>query len=335
MNLQGKTCVITGGAGFVGSHVTDYLIEHGASVTVIDDLSGGYRQNIHPEVRFLKKDVNDLQPDDLRGVQVVYHLAAHPAEGLSVFMPYQNTYNNYLGSLRLIAVAIESGVETIVFTSSIAAYGANPRPPFKEDDPLHPVDPYGIGKAMVERLLTLYGAEFAFNYVILRPYNLYGIRQDLRSPYRNVLGIFINRLMKGEAPIIFGDGEQQRAFTHISDVAPVLARSGFDPRCYGKIINLGSDRPVTVNRIARLVLDAFQSDLEPIYHPHRPFEVDIAYSDISRARELLDFDPKADLETELKKMVEWARKMGPQELRRYPREAFEITKKVPKAWLSN
>jgi len=335
MELQGKTCVVTGGAGFVGSHVVDYLVENGADVTVIDDLSGGYRENVHPKAHFIQKDVNELKLSDLEGVQVVYHLAAHPAEGLSVFMPYRNTYNNYLSFLKLLTTAVETGVETIVFTSSIAAYGADPRPPFREDDRLEPVDPYGIGKAMVERLLRLYGEEFGFNYVILRPYNIYGIRQDLRSPYRNVLGIFINRLMKGEPPVIFGDGEQQRAFTHISDVAPVLAKSGFDPRCYGQIINLGSDRPVTINHIARLVLDAFQSNLAPIYHPHRPFEVDIAYSDISRARELLDFEPKADLETEVRKMVDWACKKGPQELRRYPREEFEITKKVPKIWLSS
>jgi UDP-glucose 4-epimerase len=223
-------------------------------------------------------------------------------------------------------------VQTVVFTSSIAAYGANPRPPFKEDDPLDPVDPYGIGKAAVERLLRLYGPEFGFNYVILRPFNIYGIRQDLRSPYRNVLGIFINRLMKGEPPVIFGDGEQQRAFTHISDVAPVLARAGFDRRCFGKIINLGSDRPVTVNRIARMVLDAFGSDLKPIYQTHRPFEVDIAYSDITRARQLLDFEPKANLEEEIHNMVNWAKERGPQKLRWYRPEDFEITKKVPEAW---
>jgi UDP-glucose 4-epimerase len=192
----------------------------------------------------------------------------------------------------------------------------------------------------VERLLRLYGKEFGFNFVILRPFNIYGIRQDLRSPYRNVLGIFINRLMKGEPPIIFGDGEQQRAFTHISDVAPVIARSGFDSKCFGQIINLGSDQPVTVNQIAHLVLSAFSrrdgfphSNLKPIYHPHRPFEVDIAYSDITRARSLLDFKPKADLETEIQKMVDWAQNVGPQELRHYRPEDFEITKKVPKAWL--
>ncbi len=331
-NFQDKTCVVTGGAGFVGSHVVDYLIAGGANVIVIDDLSGGYRENVHPDAKFLQKDVNLLKPEDITGAQVIYHLAAHPAEGLSVFMPVQNTYNNYLSSLRVLALAVEHDVETIVFTSSIAAYGANPRPPFREDDPLDPVDPYGIGKANVERVLRLYGEEFGFNYVILRPFNIYGIRQDLRSPYRNVLGIFINRLMKGEAPIIFGDGEQQRAFTHVSDVAPVLARAGFDSRCFGQIINLGSDRPVTVNEIARLVLNAFDSDLKPIYHAHRPFEVDIAYSDITRARELLDFDTKANLEEEIHNMVAWAKEMGPQELRHYDFKDFEITKTVPEAW---
>lgn len=332
MDFRGKTCFVTGGAGFVGSHITDHLVAGGANVIVIDDLSGGYRENIHPVARFIQKDLNDLTLDDIRSVEVVYHLAAHPEEGLSVFMPYKNTYNNYLSSLKLLAAAVETGVKTIIFASSIAAYGANPRPPFREDDPLDPVDPYGIGKAAVERLLKLYSQEFGFNYVIFRPFNIYGVRQDLRSPYRNVLGIFINRLMKGLPPIIFGDGQQQRAFTHISDVAPVLASAGFDSRCFGQIINLGSDRPVTVNHIAKLVLESFHSDLKPIYHPHRPFEVDIAYSDISRARSLLDFDPKADLETEIPKMVEWARKMGPQELRRYGSEDFEITKKVPEAW---
>ena len=332
MNFRGKTCVVTGGAGFVGSHITDHLIASGADVIVIDDLSGGYRENINPAARFIPKDLNDLELDDIRGAEVVYHLAAHPEEGLSVFMPYKNTYNNYLSSLKLLAAAVETGVKTIVFTSSIAAYGANPRPPFREDDPLNPVDPYGIGKASVERLLKLYAQEFGFNYVIFRPFNIYGVRQDLRSPYRNVLGIFINRLMKGEPPIIFGDGEQQRAFTHISDVAPILARAGFDSRCYGQIINLGSDRPVTVKYIAKLVLNAFHSDLKPIYHPHRPFEVDIAYSDISRARKLLDFVPAANLEDEVPKMVEWAKQKGPQELRRYRAEDFEITKKIPEAW---
>jgi UDP-glucose 4-epimerase len=331
-DFQGKTCVVTGGAGFVGSHVVDHLIDRGANVIVIDDLSEGLEENIHPDAKFINKDLNDLQPEDIKGVQVIYHLAAHPAEGLSVFVPYHNTFNNYLASIRVMTMAIEHNVETIVFTSSIAAYGKNPKPPFREDDPLDPVDVYGIGKADVERILRLYGNEFGFNYVIIRPYNIYGIRQDLRSPYRNVLALFINRLMMGLPPIIFGDGRQQRAFTHVSDVAPVIARAGFDSRCHGQIINLGSDRPVTVNEIAKLVLKAFGSNLEPVHHPYRPFEIEIAYSDITRARQLLDFDPKADLEQEIQNMVAWAKEKGPQEFRYHDISTFEITKNIPKAW---
>ena len=200
--------LVTGGAGFIGSHIVDILVKEGHEVVVLDDLSGGFLENVNPKAHFVKGSITDksIVNQVMKGVETVYHLAAYAAEGLSHNIKAFNYSNNLIGSVNLINAAVKENIKRFVFASSIAVYGSgNGNPPFKEDDPKLPEDPYGIAKYAVELDLQSAYHKFGLNYTILRPYNVYGERQFIGDPYRNVFGIFMNRIMQGKAPKIFGD----------------------------------------------------------------------------------------------------------------------------------
>src|SRR6266853_1454834 len=222
------TSLVTGGAGFIGSHVAEHLVRMRHRVVVLDDLSGGFKDNVPAATTFVHGSILDAELiDNLfreHKFDYVYHLAAYAAEGLSHFIKRFNYNNNLIGSVNLINASVNYGVRCFVFTSSIAVYGRN-QVPITEDMVPMPEDSYGIAKLAVERELKVTQEMFGLDYVIFRPHNVYGERQNIGDRYRNVVGIFMNQLMKGEAMTIFGDGEQQRAFTHINDVASVIADS--------------------------------------------------------------------------------------------------------------
>ena len=249
--------LVTGGAGFIGAHVARHLLEAGHDVVVLDDLSGGYEENVPEGATFVVGSVADPElVDELfrtHEFSHVFHLAAYAAEGLSHFIRRFNYTNNVLGSVNVLNAALRAEtVERFVFASSIAVYGPA-QTPMSEDVVPEPEDPYGIAKYAVELDLAAAQRMFGLDYTIFRPHNVYGELQNLADPYRNVIGIFMNQVMSGRPMSVFGDGLQTRAFTHIDDVAPVIARSIDVSEAANEVFNVGADTPYTVLDLARAV----------------------------------------------------------------------------------
>jgi len=326
------TSLVTGGAGFIGSHVADELIRLGHKVVVLDDLSGGFEDNIPQEAIFVKGSIldNDLieRLFERHRFAYVYHLAAYAAEGLSHFIKRFNYQNNLIGSVNLINASVNHGVKCFVFTSSIAVYGAGQSPMSEEMVPV-PEDSYGIAKIAVERELKITHEMFGLDYVIFRPHNVYGERQNIGDRYRNVVGIFMNQLMKNEPMSIFGDGEQQRAFTHISDVAPIIATCVDVPAARNQLFNVGADVPHTVNDLAEIVAGAMGKPCDVVHLDPRN-EVKIAFSDHSRAESIFGLREKVSLQVGIEKMAEWVRQHGSRESNIF--EEIEIPQNLPPSW---
>lgn len=326
------TSLVTGGAGFIGSHVADELISLGHKVVVLDDLSGGFEDNVPREAVFVKGSIldHDLieRLFERHRFTYVYHLAAYAAEGLSHFIKRFNYQNNLIGSVNLINASVNHGVKCFVFTSSIAVYGAGQSPMSEEMVPV-PEDSYGIAKIAVEQELKITHEMFGLDYVIFRPHNVYGERQNIGDRYRNVVGIFMNQLMKDEPMSIFGDGEQQRAFTHIRDVAPIIASCVDVPGARNQLFNVGADVPHTVNYLAEIVAAAMGKPCDVVHLDPRN-EVKIAFSDHSRAENTFGNREKVSLQTGIEKMAEWVRLHGSRESNVF--EEIEISRNLPPSW---
>src|ERR1700722_11257687 len=282
------TSLVTGGAGFMGSHVAEQLIRMGHKVVVLDDLSGGFEDNVPKKAEFVQGSVLDHELIDRlfdrHSFDYVYHLAAYAAEGLSHFIKRFNYNNNLIGSVNLVNAAVNHDVKCFVFTSSIAVYGAGQSPMSEDMIPI-PEDSYGISKLAVEQELRVSHEMFGLDYVVFRPHNVYGERQNIADRYRNVVGIFMNQLLRGERMTIFGDGLQQRAFTHINDVAPIIAQSVDFPASRNQVFNVGADVPHTVNDLATIVAEAIGRPCAVDYLDARN-EVKIAFSDHSKAEQV-------------------------------------------------
>ncbi len=324
--------LVTGGAGFIGSHVAKYCLDMGHEVIVLDDLSGGYRDHVPAEATFIEGSVND---EEIVGkifksakVDYVYHLAAYAAEGLSHFIRGFNYRNNLVGTMNLVNASVNYGVKCFVFTSSIAVYGKN-QLPMREDLTPQPEDPYGISKYAVE--LDLRAAHELFNlpYIVFRPHNVYGEHQNLADPYRNVIGIFMNRIMSGQPLPVFGDGEQSRAFSYVGDVARVISQSVMVPAAYQKTFNIGADTPYTVNEVASVVCGAFGVPVNLEYLAARK-EVVHAYATHDLAKEVLGAEPEVDLAEGVNRMAQWARTVGARKGERFGK--VEIEKSLPESW---
>ena len=326
------TSLVTGGAGFIGSHVADELLALGHKVVVLDDLSGGFEDNVPSGATFVKGSILDHELIDRlfdrHHFTYVYHLAAYAAEGLSHFIKRFNYENNLIGSVNLVNASVNYGLKCFVFTSSIAVYGAGQSPMSEEMIPM-PEDSYGIAKLAVERELKVSHEMFGLDYVIFRPHNVYGERQNIGDRYRNVVGIFMNQLMKNEPMSIFGDGTQQRAFTHIRDVAPIIAACVDFDAARNELFNVGADVPYTVNELAQVVADAMGKKCQ-VTHLDPRNEVKIAFSDHSRAEKVFGQRSKTSLEAGIRTMAEWVSEHGARESSVF--ENIEIAKNLPKSW---
>lgn len=326
------TSLVTGGAGFIGSHVADEALKLGHEVVVLDDLSGGFRDNVPRDTNFVEGSILDHELIDRLFDRYdfthVYHLAAYAAEGLSHFIKRFNYNNNLVGSVNLINASVNHRVKCFVFTSSIAVYGAGQVPMSEEMIP-QPEDSYGISKAAVESELKVSHEMFGLDYVIFRPHNVYGERQNIGDRYRNVVGIFMNQLMRGEPMSIFGDGEQQRAFTHIRDVAPIIANSVNIPAARNRIFNVGADGPRTVNDLAQIVARAMGKKCDVVHLDPRN-EVKIAFSDHSKAERVFGKSQKVSLEDGIESMAAWVAEHGSRESNIF--ENIEIARNLPPSW---
>lgn len=324
---------MTGGAGFIGSHVADALVARGHDVVVLDDLSGGFEANVPTGATFVRASITDAAAIDAlfgrRSFDYVFHLAAYAAEGLSHFIKRFNYTNNVIGSVNLINASVNTGVKGFVFTSSIAVYGANPSPPMTEETPAHPEDSYGIAKLAVEQELEASRAMFGLDYIIFRPHNVYGPRQNVADRYRNVIGIFMNQILQGRSMTIFGDGSQTRAFSYIDDVAPLIAGCIDMPGAWNQVFNVGADQPFSVGHLAREVARAM--GVEPaVQHLPPRLEATHTYASHRRIREVLGDRPQTGLQDGLREMASWVRHEGARETPRFA--AIEITKNLPAVW---
>jgi UDP-glucose 4-epimerase len=325
--------LVTGGAGFIGSHVAEALVARGHHVVVLDDLSGGFVENVVPPAEFVEGSITDA---DLvsrlfaeRRFEYVYHLAAYAAEGLSHFIRRFNYTNNLTGSVNLINASVNTGVKCFVFTSSIAVYGTSPELPMTEETTPRPEDPYGIAKLAVEQDLKACHEMFGLDYVIFRPHNVYGERQNVADKYRNVVGIFMNQLLQGEPMTIFGDGSQTRAFSYIGDMAPVIADAVSVPAARNQVFNIGADQPYSVNDLALAVARAM--GVAPrVRHLAPRNEVQDAYSTHDKVRRVFGEHRLHSLDEGLARMAAWVVQHGARSSREF--DDIEIARNLPASW---
>lgn len=321
MPVKNSKILVTGSAGFIGSHLYDQLFAMGYEVYGVDDLSGGFMRNVSQKKFFTKLDLRDrtktasyikeLRPD------IIFHLAADATEGRSQFTPFSAVDRNLVAYANLLVPAIKHGLKKMILASSMSVYGKQ-QAPFHESMIPQPEDIYGMSKAGMEKMTEVMAKVYGFKYAIIRPHNVYGPRQNLSDPYRNVIGIFINCLLHGKNFYIYGDGKQKRAFSHISDVVPATIRAGFSRKCEGKVINIGSDEVVLIKDMARIVLEEFfgkkniPAEFKPKNMPDRPQEVKYAYCAHMEAEKLLNFKADTRLREGIARMIKWARELGKQ-----------------------
>ena len=325
--------LVTGGAGFMGAHLARALLDRGHEVVVLDDLSGGFADNVDERASFVEGSiVDDALVDRLferEGFDNVYHLAAYAAEGLSHFIKRFNYTNNVIGSVNLINASVNHGAGCFVFTSSIAVYGAG-QVPMREDMRPEPEDSYGIAKFAVEQELAASHEMWGLDYAVFRPHNVYGELQNIGDRYRNVLGIFINQIMQGQPLSIFGDGEQTRAFSHVSDVVPAIADAPFTEGARNEVFNVGADVPYSVNHLADVVRGAMGVPDHPVVHHEARNEVTHAYSDHSKVARVFGAGEPTSLEEGVARMVAWAREHGPRATREFGE--IEVERNLPPSW---
>jgi len=319
------THLITGGAGFIGSHLARKLVQN-HNVVVVDNLSGGWKDNVPDSAQFVEHNLVTGDTDWLIQTwhpDTIWHLAAYAAEGLSHWVREHNVLNNWLASTRLINSAVKHGTSKFVFTSSMAVYGSQ-TPPFTEAMTPAPEDPYGIAKYAVEQDLAAAGELFGLDYTIYRPHNVYGRNQNIGDKYRNVVGIFMRQALSGLPIRVFGDGQQTRAFSHVSDIVrPMIAGVGHS----GETFNIGGETVITILELAERVQNLFPGST--IEHVEERYEVKHAYCDHTKARDMLGFSPTTGLDYGLRDMSSWVKRNG---VRWSTTPEVELEYRLPEFW---
>jgi UDP-glucose 4-epimerase len=305
--------LITGACGFIGSHLVDKLIKEGHEVYGIDDLSEGlnnrndkciYSIGDLRDKDFTNKALAEIKPE------IIYHLASHAAESKAQFNPIEIFTNNYNTFLNTLVAGLACGMKKIIVTSSIAAYG-NIKSPFSEEDELHPEDIYALAKYSMEKTLQILSNVHDFQYVITRPHNVYGPKQSFITPYRNVIALWMNALMKNKQYVIYGSGGQKRAYTYIDDLVDGLYKCLF---VANEIFNIGADESYSLTELSDALQKVTGGKLPPLHLPDRPQEVKISLENHSKAKKLLEYKTTVTLEEGLKRTWEYAKSIGPQEL---------------------
>lgn len=327
------TILITGAAGLLGSRLADWIIENkpGYKVIGIDDLSGGYLINVNKDVEFYEMDLkdenltnvfNDTKPD------YVYHFAAYAAEGLSPFIRQYNYQNNLVATAKIVNECIKHDIKRLVFTSTLAVYGHGYGGVFDEAQQPKPIDPYGVAKYGCEMDIQIASEQHGLDWCIIRPHNVYGLKQNIWDKYRNVLGIWMFQHLNGESMSIFGDGLQTRAFSYIDDSLEPLWNACIKPEASKEIINLGGIEEHSIleaNEILRKVIGAGEVSFHEARH-----EVKNSIPTWKKSVDILGFEYKTTLEEGLTKMWEWAQKQPMRD--RFVWENYELDKGIYKFW---
>ena len=304
-----NTVLITGVAGLLGSNLADYLISKKINVIGVDDLSGGYKENVHPDVKLnilnLTKDVDSLNSIfKFNKIDYVFHLAAYAAEGLSPFIRNYNYNNNLISTANIINCCINHNVKRLVFTSTMAVYGEN-QTPFDESYTPCPVDPYGIAKYACEMDIKVAGEQHGLDWCIIRPHNVYGKKQNIWDKYRNVLGIWMNLHLNNKPLTIYGDGLQTRAFSYIDDSVEPIWNAAILPNASKQIINLGGIYETSINDACDTLIKVMGGGTK--IHLEKRHEVKHAYSTYKKSVDILGFMHKTNLEDGLSSMWNWAK----------------------------
>jgi UDP-glucose 4-epimerase len=330
---MGNKILITGVAGLIGSRLADWIIENlpDYSVIGIDDLSGGYEENINPKVKFYKMDLKDSSLKDVfskENPDYVFHLAAYAAEGLSPFIRQYNYQNNLVATANIVNECIKHNIKRLVFTSTLAVYGHGEGGIFDEDQIPTPIDPYGVAKYACEMDIQIAGEQHNLDWCIIRPHNVYGIKQNIWDKYRNVLGIWMFQNLNGEPMTIFGDGLQTRAFSYIDDILEPLWKSAILPEASRKIINLGGIEEHSIKE-ANEVLGKIMGSSNSIHLEGR-HEVKHSIPTWEKSEEILGFRHQTPLEEGLNKMWEWAKDQPKRE--RFVWPSYELNAGIYNYW---
>ena len=329
-----KTVLITGVAGFLGSHLADSFLARGYKVSGIDNFIGGYKENVSDEVLCHEVDLDYLtaiQPL-FEGIDLVVHAACTAYEGLSVFSPALITRNTSQITANVMSASLRAGVRKLVYMSSMARYGTQEQLPFTEDMIPKPQDPYGIAKYASELLIENLSKTHGMEYSILVPHNIIGSRQKFDDPYRNVASIMVNRMLQGKQPIIYGSGDQKRCFSFIQDVIDPLMVACETSVVDGTVTNIGPDEEfISINELAKTIADILSFDLDPIYMPGRPQEVFEANCSADKARTLLNYSTSTTLVDGLTQLSNWISERGAKPFEYHLPIEF-VTEKTPKTW---
>jgi nucleoside-diphosphate-sugar epimerase len=315
MNHKYKRILVTGGAGFIGSHIVDRLIEEGLDVTVIDNLDTGRVENMShhknkKNFRFIKGDIRDLElvKKALKGIDAVFHEAALASVTFSVEKPILSNDINVVGTVNLLKASVESGVKRFIFASSAAIYGDAKSPLKKESATPNPTSPYGVSKLAAESYARVFHKAYGLETVSLRYFNVYGPRQsfDIQCAYGGAITIFTNRLLKNMPPIIYGDGGQTRDFVNVKDVVDANMLSLNNENVAGEFFNIGTGKGISINMVAEVLKDLLnKNDIKTIYADSRSTDICHGYADISKAEKELGYRPKVSVEEGLTELVRW------------------------------
>ena len=328
-----RTVLITGVAGLLGSRLADWIIENQPNTTIIgiDDLSGGYKENIHPKVKFWEMDLVNQPIEDVfetHDIDYVFHFAAYAAEGLSPFIRAYNYDNNLKSTALIVNNCIKYNVKRLVFTSTLAVYGHGDGGIFNENQQQAPIDPYGVAKYACEMDIQIAGEQHGLDWCIIRPHNVYGIKQNIWDKYRNVLGIWMFQHLNGMDMTLFGDGEQTRAFSFIDDSLEPLWNAAIKPKASKEIINLGGIEEVSIKEASIILREVIGEG--KVTHLESRHEVKHSIPTYQKSVDILGFEHKTSMKDGLTKMWEWAKNQPMRE--RFVWSSYELEKGIYSFW---